>query len=302
MPVKRTSLWRADAKSLLLLTWRQFQEDNCTLIAAGLAFYALFSLVPVLLLLWLGAGRIFGYEASQGLLTPQLTQVMGADLAVAVQSMVQAASAQRAGALSVASLAILIWSSVSAFRQLQRALNFIWGVGPRKGVKGGILSLLWAFATVLGIALLYLGFAISHFALGFIRGFVNPWAPLLDELLIWSGLHLVALFLLMWWLWSLVFRFLPSVRLAWREVRVGGMVTAFLLTIGMYALGSFFRVIHSWTAFGAAASVVAVLIWLYFSSQIFLLGAEFTWAFATLHGTLRPKPMDHPLLPPGGKA
>lgn len=299
MPVKRTSMWRADAKSLLILTWRQYREDNCSLIAAGLAFYALFSLVPVLLLLWLGIGKIFGYEASRGLITPELTQVMGAELAAAVQSLVQSAAAQRAGALSAASLGMILWSSAAAFRQLQRALNFIWGVGPRRGVKGGLLSVLWAFATVLGIAVLYMGFAVSHFALGFVRGFVNPWAPVLDELLIWSGLDLVAVFLLMWGLWSLVFRFLPSVRLAWQEVRVGGMLTSFLLTLGMYALDISFRLIQSWTVFGAAASVVALLVWLYFSSQIFLFGAEFTWAFATLHGTLRPKTTDHPPVPPG---
>src|SRR5262245_53067931 len=107
MPAKKNSVWRSDAKSLLALTWRQFREDNCPLIAAGLAYYSLFSLVPLLLLAWLGVGRFLGYEAAMGKISPELSQLVGSEIAQAVESMVQVASIQDAETLTLMSLAAL---------------------------------------------------------------------------------------------------------------------------------------------------------------------------------------------------
>ena len=108
--------------------------------------------------------------------------------------MVQTASQQDAGTLGIISAAALIWISSAAFRQLQRALNFIWGLKPRRGYRGGVERVdVVVLCMVLAIGLLFVGFALSHLALGFVRGYLDPWTPILGKLMIWSGLNLIIL-------------------------------------------------------------------------------------------------------------
>ena len=146
-----------------------------------------------------------------------------------------------------------------------------------------MLNRLVAFGMVMGTGLFVLVFAVMMAGLGLLRNVLDPWVPLLESFPFWWAMNLAIFFLLMMLFWGMVYRFLPTLKLRWRDVGVGALVTTALMTGGIYVLGYYFSRVKFWSIFGAAASVMVVLIWIYFTNQIFLLGAEFTWAWAHRH-------------------
>jgi len=287
-----------DLLRLVGLTLKHWREDNCPLIAAGLAYYTIISLVPLFLIALALGGRLLGPIASVNQLAPALEGVFGAQIARPVENLVVNAAQQKWGGTTLASVAILFWVASIVFHHLQRALNLVWECPGRRGVGGEVLNRLVAFAMVMGTGFFVLVFAALMAALGLLRNFVDPWAPILETFPFWWAMNLAIFFLVLMLFWGVVYRFLPSLKLRWRDVGVGALVTTTLMTLGIYVLGYYFSRIHFWSIFGAAASVMVVLIWIYFTNQIFLLGAEFTWAWAHRHlllgGTVASTPPPSP--------
>jgi membrane protein len=285
------------AGRLMSLTFRHWREDHCSLLAAGLAYYTLISLVPLSVIVLAVGGRALGNAASLGHLVPALSGALGPELAGSISRIVTEASFKGLVHATTLSVGLLIWAASIVFAHLQRALNIVWDVKPRPGVAGALLNRLMSFAMVLAVGFLFLGFAVLNAGMGLVRNFLAKLAPLLMERLhLWDTTNLVLFFVLQAVLWAVVFKFLPALKLAWRDVRVGAAVTALLTTLGVYLLKIYFREIPELSVFGAAASVMAVLIWVYFSTQIFLFGAEFTWAWAHLFGSRAgaPPPVEKP--------
>jgi membrane protein len=265
---------------LIRLTVRHWQEDHCSLIAAGLAYYTIISLIPLFILALALSGKILGPSASINQLAPALEGAMGAQIALPLEALIIQASKNQLRGATYASLGVLLWVASIMFSNLQRALNLIWECTPRRGVGGALLTRLTSFGMVMGVGFLVVFFATLNAGLGLVRSFLDPWAPFLEQFPFWwamnLGLFLGALMLF----WGMVYKFLPALKMRWRDVWVGSFVTSVLVTVGVYGLGFYFSVIKFWSIFGAATSLMLVLIWIYFTAQIFLLGAEFTWAWA----------------------
>ncbi len=287
--------------ALLTLTFRHWREDHCTLLAAGLAYYTLISLVPLSVLFLAVGGKVLGSLAGMGRLAPALTGALGPEVAGSIEKILLSASFQGFGHATLLSLVLLMWAASIVFAHLQKTLNIIWDVRPRPGVGGVLVNRFFSFTMTLAVGFLFLVFALLNAGMGLAKNFLSVLAPVLvEKILLWETVNLIVFFGLQAVLWALVYRILPALRLAWRDVRVGAAVTAALTTAGIYLLRIYFRNVPELSVFGAAASVMAVLIWVYFTSQIFLLGAEFTWAWAHLFGSLSSRGGEDPAVQAGG--
>jgi membrane protein len=290
---------------------RGWSKDEVPRLGASLAYYALLSLAPVLIIAIAIAGMVFGREAVQGEMVGQLDALIGHQGALAVQSMLEAATHRRAGVLAMlfGTLAFLV-ASLGAFLELQHALNTIFkvktAVKPKSDRTALVLALVDArvksFGMVLAIGFLLLVSLALSAALAVVASWVETSG--LGAPLLWQVANLLVSLGVITLLFALIYRFLPDVRLRWRDVWVGSFTTAVLFSIGKQLIGLYLG--HSTIAstYGAAGSVVVLLLWVYYSSQIVLLGAEFTRVYVQHQGKRAPPkrfaerdPLAHPTAP-----
>jgi membrane protein len=255
---------------------------------AALSYYTVFSLAPLLLIVVSVAGLVFGEDAVRGELFTQLQGLMGAAAAKAIQDLLASVNKPTHGIVgTVVGVALLVFGATTVFGELQDALDRIWRAPARK--KGGLWSLLRArllsFGMILGLAFLLmvslvLGAAIS--ALG------KWWGPAFGG---WETLlqivNLIVGFGLTTAVFAMIYKMMPRVKVQWHDVWLGAIVTSLLFTIGKFLIGLYIGKSGVASGFGAAGSLIVVFIWVYYSAQIFLLGAEFTWVYAKTLGSLR---------------
>jgi membrane protein len=276
----------SDIPGLLKETAKQWYDDNTFQLGAALAYYAVFSLAPMLIIAIAIAGVVFGEQAARGRVAEQLRSTVGPQVADAVQEMLRSASETSSGNLAaVVSVVILLFSATAVFGQLQAALNTIWGVKPRpdRGWLDALKDRFWSFVMVLGLGLLLLASLVMSALLTAVARFWEPdWLP--GGVHFWQALNYLISFGLITLLFAMIYKVLPDVEITWHDVWVGAIVTALLFTLGTYLIGLYLA--HSsWiSAYGAAGSVIVVLLWFYYSSQVLLLGAEFTQVYANRYG------------------
>ena len=277
---------RAAAIAAILWTaTKAWWDDDAIRLGASLAYYTLFALAPILLVATAVAGIVFGAQAARGQIVGQLDQLVGPDGARAVQSLLEGASHRRAGMLaSVLGGITFIVAATGAFLELQAALNTIWRVrpNPRANVRGFVLDRLRSFGLVVAIGfLLMVSLAVTALLAAF-----NAWlaqrSPSIP--LAWNGVNVLASVVVTTALFALLYRFLPDVRLRWRDVTTGAFVTAILFTVGQQLIGLYLGQSSVSSSYGAAGSVMILLLWVYYSCQILLFGAEFTRVYAQRHG------------------
>jgi len=280
--MKAKSLWRV-AKATVV----QWTEDQPFQLAAALSYYTLFSLAPLLIIVIGVAGFVFGHEAAQARIVETLQGLVGPDSATAVQSIVQNASRKpHAGMLSsVIGIAVLLIGAGGVVGQLQTSLNTIWGVAPKAGepVWAFLRQRFISFAMVLGIGfLLVVSLAASALLTSFTQ-FAGTWLGATTFLA--HGLDLIISFIFVTALFAMIYRFLPDARIEWRDVGVGAALTSLLFTVGKILIGLYLGTSGVTSTYGAAGSLITVLLWVYYSSLIFFLGAEFTQVFASEYGS-----------------
>jgi membrane protein len=279
----RRSLW-----SILKGTTDNWLEDQASSISAALAFYCAFSLAPLLIITVTIAGWIVGSELAYSYLGNQVTLLFGKQSADLILQAMESAQSQDGIWATIVSVVMLLIGASTVFAALQSALQQIWGgrAALPTGWRAFIRARLLSFGFILAIGFLLLvsltlttalaalrGYVLRHF-----EGMVGMFA-LVDFLLsIGLGTGLVAM----------MYRYLPAKRLPWRQVLIGAMVTALLFHLGRWAIGLYLGHATQPTAYGAAASFAALLLWLYYTAQIFLFGAEFT---ACLGRTRKPPPL-----------
>ncbi len=259
--------------------------DNSLSRGAAIAYYTVFSLAPVLVIVIAVAGLVFGADAARGAIVAQMGGLMGEQGAAAVQTMIKGASNRASGGIATAiGIVTLLITASGVFSEMQAALNDVWRAQPHSGtvtqlVKVRLISL--GLVMALGFLLMVsLVVSAGLTALGTWLNGLFPGAPLLLR-----ALSLLVSFALLAVLFALIYKMLPDTRLAWRDVIVGGIATALLFTIGKYLIGLYIGSSNAATSFGAAGALAVVLLWIYYSSQIFLFGAQFTRAYADiLHG------------------
>jgi membrane protein len=261
-------------------------DDFAPSMGAALAYYTIFSLAPMLVIVIAIAGFFFGQEAAQGEIVAQLHELVGDTGASAVEALLKSASEPGQGivAASIGIVTLLIGAS-AVFGELQSALDRIWKVQTNKkgGIRGLVFKRLLSFGMVLGLGFmllvsLVLSAALAAFAKWW-SGMLGGWTVVLEVLNFAVSCGVVT------GLFAMIYKFMPSTRIPWRDVWVGALVTALLFTIGKSAIGIYLGTTNMASGFGAAGSLVVLLAWIYYSAQIFLLGAEFTWVFAQHHGS-----------------
>ncbi|MBC7995548.1 MAG: YihY/virulence factor BrkB family protein, partial [Rhizobacter sp.] len=264
-----------------------WSDDYAPSMGAALAYYTIFSAAPLLLIVVSVAGLVFGPEAARGEIYAQLQGMIGDEGALAVQALLQSVSKPAEGVLAtVVGTGVLLIGATTVFAELQDALDRIWRAPVRERI-GGLWSLLRArvlsFGMILGIGFLLM---VSLVVSAGLSALGRWWAPMFGgwELLAQIA-NLVVSFVLITVIFALIYKIMPRVRVAWRDVWVGAAVTALLFTIGKSLIGLYIGRSGVTSGFGAAGSLAVVLLWVYYSAQIFLLGAEFTWVYAHREGT-----------------
>ncbi len=279
---------------LLKETFQQFSEDRCTQMAAALAFYAMLSLAPLLLLVVTVASLAMG-EGARERFVEQSESVVGTQGAGELDEMLSRGEMdQPAGEGSpriteritqIASIALLIFSATGLVGQLQVSLNQVWGVEPdpnQGGVKNFLIKRAISLAMIIGIAFLLLVSVLLTTALGVVGDWVSETLGIgtVAQYLISEGVALVVLTLL----FAAIFKVLPDAEVPWRVTWVGALMTALLFTIGKFLIGLYLGNKDMGSSYGQAGSLVLLLLWIYYSSIIFFLGAELTQVWAKRSG------------------
>lgn len=265
--------------AFVLAIINNFIADRAMTRGAAIAYYTTFSLAPILLLVIAIAGLVFGEEAVRGAIMSELGGLMGGEGAKALEDMVQSASDTGSGiAATTISVILLVIAATSVLAELQDALNVIWNAPPQNisGWWSLIRARLLSLALIGAIAFLLLAsLAVSAALTAFGKYFAGAEGSALLE-----ALNFMVSFLVLTGLFALVYKILPDRRLAWRDVGVGAAVTAALFSIGKFLIGLYLGTTDLASSYGAAGALILVLVWVYYSAQIFLLGAEFTKVYA----------------------
>ncbi len=260
-------------------------HDRAPRLGAALAYYTVFSLVPFLVVVISVIGLVFGQEAAQSAILSQIAELVGHQTAAAIKDMIQRADQPSTGLFATGlAVATLFLGASGVFGQLQDALNTVWGVEPKegRGVWGFIKDRFLSFVAVLGTGFLLLVSLILSSALAAFGKWFGELLPLPETVL--QLMNFAVSFVIITGLFALIFKVLPDAKVAWRDVWVGAGLTAALFTIGKFALGLYLGKSNVASAYGAAGSLVLVLLWVYYSAQILLYGAEFTQVYANRIG------------------
>ncbi len=256
---------------------------------AALAFYTLFSMTPILILAIAGAGYVFGAEAAQGEIVAQVEGLVGHSGAQAIEGLLADASDPAKGlAATVIAAVLLLVGATSVFVELKASLDEIWGIEPRKGraIVAFLRTRLYSFGLVLVLAFLLLVSLVLSAALAVLERYAGGmWSSSYDIVAIFSS---AITFGAIACLFAVIYKVLPEAQLSWRDVWIGAVFTAGLFTLGKFLIGMYLGTGGVASSFGAAGSIVALLLWVYYSAQIFFLGAEFTRQYALRFGSLRP--------------
>jgi membrane protein len=273
---------------LLRQTFTEFGQDKAPRLGAALAYYTIFSMAPLILIAIAIAGIVFGEEAARGGITRELGKVMGSNTAKAVEELVQHAAKPKAGSVAtIVGIITLLFGASGVFGQLKDAMNTIWNVEPKKagGVLGFVKQRFWSMAMVMGVGFLLLVTLIVDAGISALHEQINRMIP--GGSMLVQAIQLSISLALITFLFAMIFRFLPDVKVAWRDVWLGAAITALLFVLGKFGLGMYLARAAPGSSFGAAGSLVILLIWVYWSSQILFLGAEFTQVYARSYGSLK---------------
>jgi len=279
--------------SLLKETADDFVEDNATRLAAALAYYTLLSLAPLVVLALAIAGLAVDQEATRDRLAAELGSVVGSSGADAVGAIVENAKTPSTGILSsVLGIVVLLFGASGVFGELQGALNTIWEVAPKpgRGIWGTIKDRLFSFAMVMGVAFLLLVSLLLSTALAAVGHFLESSLP--GGEVVWQVLNFLLSFAVVSALFAVTFKVVPDVEVKWRDVWIGAVATAFLFSVGKFLIGLYLGKSSVASAYGAAGSLVLLVIWVYYSSLILLAGAEFTQV-TTKHFGSRVRPSEN---------
>jgi membrane protein len=273
--------------SLLKQTFSEWLEDKVPQLGAALAYYTVFSLAPLVLLLLAIVGFLFRNDpaGTWQKVTEQMSYFLDKSAIDVVQGIAQKASQPNKGVVATSiGILLALFGASGVFGQLQDALNTIWGVKakPGVGIMGFIRSRFLSFAMVAGVCFLLLVSLVLESLLKSFSHYVQAMLPggIVIALVVYSIFDLAVVVLL----FALIFKFLPDVKIQWRDVWIGALMTAIFFAIGKWALGLYLGSGAAASAYGAASSLITLLLWIYYSSQILLFGAEFTQVYAARSG------------------
>jgi len=268
-------------------------NDNVPHLGAALSYYTLFSLAPILIVAMSIAGLVFGAEAVRGEIVGQIDGLVGREGAFAVQAMLEGA-AKPSSSVPATIIGVITFfiGATGAFLELQTALNAIWRVKPKASasfLRSLAIDRLISFGLVVGVGFLLLTSLLISAGLAALDKYMGQAFPGVSVL--WQAANVLVSLGVITLLFAMIYKMLPDVDLAWSDVWIGALVTAGLFTLGKFLIGLYLGTSGLASSYGAAGSVIVLLVWVYYSSQIVLLGAEFTRAYVDQFGR-RPPPSE----------
>jgi membrane protein len=267
-------------------TFAEWNDDNAPRLGAALAFYTILSLAPLLVVAIAIAGFVFGEEAARGQIVAQFQGLVGEQGAEAVQTMIQNANRPSAGLVaSIIGVITLLLSASGVFGELQASLNAIWDIKPKPsgGIWGTIKQRFFSFSLVLGTGFLLLVSLALSAALAALYSVIERSFPGLG--IVGTIVNFLISFAVTTLLFAAIYKLLPDAEIAWKDVFIGAAVTALLFSLGRYLIGLYLGQASVGSAYGAAGTLVVLLIWIYYSAQILFMGAEFTQVYANRFGS-----------------
>jgi len=281
-------------------------NDNVPHLGAALSYYTLFSLAPILIVAMSIAGLAFGSEAVRGEIVGQIDGLVGHDGAVAVQAMLEGASKPSSSIpATIIGVITFFLGATGAFLELQTALNAIWRVKPKASadfLRALVIDRLISFGLVVAVGFLLLTSLLVSAGLAALDKYMGQAFP--GVAIVWQALNVLVSLGVISVMFAMIYKLLPDVDLAWSDVWVGGLVTAGLFTLGKFLIGLYLGTSSLASSYGAAGSVIVLLVWVYYSAQVVLLGAEFTREYVKEFGR-KPPPSEFatkdPAPPLGGK-
>jgi membrane protein len=271
--------------SLLGATVRDWYEDRAQRLGAALAYYMIFALAPGLIIVIAVAGLLLGRDAEVQIVG-QIRELIGEQGAIAIEATIRSARTETLGVTGMAlALIPLVFGLWGVFGELQDGLNTIWGVAPRPGRRmiHIVKERFWSFAMVVGIGFVLLVSLVMSAWLVAVGTYFGQLLPAPAAAL--EALNFVISFAVITILFAMTFKLLPAVTIAWRDVWLGAAVTSLLFTVGKFAIGFYLGKSAVASAYGAAGSLVIIVVWVYYSAQILLFGAEFTKVWTKRRGS-----------------
>jgi len=275
-------LWK-----VLVATFKGFSNDNGLKLSASLAYYTVFSIAPLLIIIISVAGLVFGQDAATDRLYPQIAHYVGSGPALEIQDALKhlALSGKSGLAVVIGTVTLLLGAS-SIFIEIQDSLNTIWRVKAKP--KSGWIQLLKnrfvSFSLIISLGFLLLATLTVNLVLDALKGRIEHFFPIVTGFLL-KGINIALTLVVITTLFGIIFKFLPDVKIRWKDVRTGAFFTALLFMLGQYLISLYIQYTAQGSAYGAAGSIIVILVWIYYTSAILYIGAEFTQVYAEAIGS-----------------
>ena len=272
--------------TLFRQTFAEFGEDRAQRLGAALAYYTIFAIAPLLLIAIAIAGSVFGREAAQGDVVAQFRGAIGDAAANALQEMIRSAAKPKSGAIAtIIGVVALLLGAAGVVQELKDALNTIWNVEPQPsgGIMKKVRQQFLSITMVLGVGFLLLVSLLIDTFIATVGKYASHALP--GGNVVWHVVQLAVSLAVITFLFAMIFRFLPDTNIEWRDVWFGAAFTSLLFVIGKLALGLYLGRSSIGSSYGAAGSLIVLLLWIYWSAQILFLGAEFTQVYARTYGS-----------------
>lgn len=269
-----------------MATLNGFLDDRGLKLSAALAYYTVFALAPLLMLVISLIGAFLGKDAIQNNIYPQIKSYVGSSAALQIQEMIKSVSLSgKTGVAIVTSIVTLIVGATSIFLEIQDSINLIWRVKakPKKGWVKMLTNRLISFSMIISLGFLLLVSLIVNALVLALSTRITRYFPEVT-IQLFNLINIGITFLVIAVLFGIIFKFLPDVKIAWRDVRTGAFFTSLLFMLGKYLIGIYIQTTGTGSTYGAAGSLIVILVWIYYTSAILYFGAEFTQVYADEYG------------------
>lgn len=275
-----------DIWKILVGSFNGFMNDRCFKLCAALSYYTLFSLAPLLLVLIYLAGKVYGAEAFEGKVFEEIHGFIGAEAAAQVQEIIQNAAIKGNSPWAIiVGLITLFIGATGVFIEIQDSINLIWRVKakPQKGWLKMLTNRLLSFSMIATMGFLLI---VSLVINGLVTALSERLKIYFEDITVFlvQAFNLALTFIIITVLLAIIFKFLPDVKIKWKQVRAGAIFTALLFMLGRYAISLYIDKIGPGSTYGAAGSLIVILVWVYYAAAILYFGAEFTQVYAEKHG------------------
>jgi membrane protein len=270
---------------IIVATLMGFINDNGLKLSAALAYYTIFSIAPLLILIISLAGLVWGNDAATNRLYPQIAHYVGSQAALQIQAILKnlQLSGKSGTAVTIGAVTLLVGAS-SIFVEIQESLNIIWRVKakPKRGWLKLIQNRFISFSLIVSLGFLLLASLLVNVIINSLSTWIEKFLPITDVL--FKGVNLAITFIIISVLFGIIFKVLPDVKIRWKNVRSGAFFTAALFMAGQYAINMYIQYAAKSSAYGAAGSILVILVWIYYTAMILYIGAEFTQVYAEAIG------------------